>query len=104
MIETLVVLVLGLVLVAAAAVVGPRVELMRESAQAVPKPERPADLPRDQIFRQEKAYRLAVLAEQREALLDARDNSTYDADVLADELAGLDATQIALELRGRSLE
>lgn len=79
-------------------------ELMRESAQAVPKPERPADLPRDQIFRQEKAYRLAVLAEQREALLDARDNGIYDADVLADELAGLDATQIALELRGRSLE
>nr|WP_221417688.1 sodium:proton antiporter [Microbacterium marinum] len=79
-------------------------ELMRESAQAVPKPERPADLPRDQIVRQEKAYRLAVLAEQREALLDARDNGTYDADVLADELAGLDATQIALELRGRSLE
>ena len=45
-----------------------------------------------------------MLAEQREALLNARDNGTYDADVLADELAGLDATQIALELRGRSLE
>ena len=38
---------------------------------------------------------------QREALLDARDNGLFDADVLADALANLDASEIAIELRGR---
>jgi CPA1 family monovalent cation:H+ antiporter len=42
-----------------------------------------------------------VLAAQRSALLDARDNGTFDADVLESELANLDASQIAIEMRGR---
>jgi monovalent cation/hydrogen antiporter len=46
-------------------------------------------------------YRLAVLAAQRPALLDARDNGTFDADVLQDALANLDADQIAIELRSK---
>jgi NhaP-type Na+/H+ or K+/H+ antiporter len=48
----------------------------------------------------EKARRLAVLAAQRSALLDARDDGTFDADVLESMLRNLDAEQIALELRG----
>jgi monovalent cation/hydrogen antiporter len=44
---------------------------------------------------------LAVLAAQRAALLDARDHGTFDADVLANALANLDASQIAFEMRGR---
>ncbi|WP_369375417.1 cation:proton antiporter [Promicromonospora sp. Populi] len=47
-----------------------------------------------------KQYRLAVIAAQRSALLDARDNGTFDADVLAYVLANLDAAQIDLEMRG----
>ncbi len=47
-----------------------------------------------------KQYRLAVLQAQRSALLDARDNGTFDADVLTNALANLDADQIAIELRG----
>ena len=45
-------------------------------------------------------YRLEVLTAQRSALLDARDDGTVDADVLADELAALDADEIAITLRG----
>lgn len=48
----------------------------------------------------EKARRLAVLRAQRTALLDARDDGTFDAEVLASVLRNLDAEQIALELRG----
>ena len=49
----------------------------------------------------EKARRLAVLEAQRSAILDARDDGTFDADVLADMLATLDASQIEIELRGK---
>jgi hypothetical protein len=48
-----------------------------------------------------KEHRLAVLAAQRSALLDARDNGTFDADILENALANLDASQIDLEMRGR---
>ena len=51
-----------------------------------------------------KRHRLAVLTAQRSALLDARDNGTFDADVLADELANLDASQIAIEMRGKAAD
>ena len=44
-------------------------------------------------------WRLATLAAQRSALLDARDNGTFDADLLDGELRNLDAAQIAIELR-----
>ena len=40
-----------------------------------------------------------MIAAQRSALLDARDNGTFDADLLANALANLDASQIAIEMR-----
>lgn len=74
-------------------------EMLRESAATVPAAERPADADRSQIFEIESARRLEVLAVQRRVLLDARDSGTFDADVLAHELAVIDASQIAIELR-----
>lgn len=74
-------------------------ELLRDSAATVPAAERPADADRSQIFEVESARRLEVLALQRRVLLDARDSGTFDADVLAHELAVIDASQIAIELR-----
>lgn len=73
--------------------------MLRESAATVPAAERPADADRSQIFEIESARRLEVLAVQRRVLLDARDSGTFDADVLAHELAVIDASQIAIELR-----
>ncbi len=43
--------------------------------------------------------RLAVIAAQRNALLDARDDGTYGADVLRSALVSLDAEQISIELQ-----
>ncbi|WP_060916085.1 cation:proton antiporter [Microbacterium oleivorans] len=74
-------------------------EMLRESAATVPAAKRPADADRSQIFEIESARRLEVLAVQRRVLLDARDSGTFDADVLAHELAVIDASQIAIELR-----
>jgi CPA1 family monovalent cation:H+ antiporter len=74
-------------------------ELLRSSAQSVTEPQ-PDGEPTPQQFEVAKKYRLAVIAAQRAALLDARDNGTFDAEVLADELANLDASQIAIEMRG----
>ena len=51
-------------------------------------------------FGREKTRRLQVLDAQRSALLDARDDGVFDADVLESVLGNLDAEQIALELRG----
>lgn len=74
-------------------------ELLRERAADVPAPNRSADLDRARAFQVESDYRLAVIDVQRRALLDARDTGTFDADVLAHELAVIDAAQIAIELR-----
>lgn len=74
-------------------------DLLRDSAATVPAAERPADADRSRIFEIESARRLEVLAVQRRVLLDARDSGTFDADVLAHELAVIDASQIAIELR-----
>lgn len=74
-------------------------ELLRERAADVPAPDRAADLDRARAFQVESDYRLAVIDVQRRALLDARDTGTFDADVLAHELAVIDAAQIAIELR-----
>ena len=76
------------------------IELMRTSAETVPSRRRPkrADGRRSSSRRSE--HELEVIAAQRAALLDARDNGTFDADVLAYALANLDASQIALEMRG----
>ncbi|MCO7202377.1 sodium:proton antiporter [Microbacterium sp. CnD16-F] len=74
-------------------------ELLRERAADVPAPDRSADLDRARAFQVESDYRLAEIDVQRRALLDARDTGTFDADVLAHELAVIDAAQIAIELR-----
>lgn len=71
--------------------------LLRSTAEEHgPAPER---VPTPESYAAELKYRLDVLNAQRSALLDARDNGTFDADVLADELANLDAAQIALQMR-----
>jgi CPA1 family monovalent cation:H+ antiporter len=76
--------------------------LLRGSIESVPEPEELRSGDRTLAsFDAAKAYRLAVIAAQRTALLDARDNGTFDADVLAEELANLDASQIAIEMRSR---
>ncbi|KQM82136.1 sodium:proton antiporter [Agromyces sp. Leaf222] len=77
---------------------------LRESAEGVAEPVRTEGEPRMEAFRAERRYRLDVIAAQRAALLDARDNGTFDADVLADELANLDASQIALEMRAKTVD
>jgi hypothetical protein len=78
-------------------------ELMRESADAVPAPEAPVLERSREAFDASVAHTLAMLAAQRSALLDARDNGLFDADVLADALANLDASEIAIVLRGGGL-
>ncbi|MBO0842129.1 MAG: sodium:proton antiporter [Nocardioides sp.] len=75
-------------------------ELLRTSAQEVPELPRLDGEPTPARFNEAKSHRLAVIEAQRTALLDARDNGTFDADVLANALVNLDATQIALEMRG----
>ena len=76
-------------------------DLLRASTAEVP-PGPPRDAERTpEAFRLTREHRLAVIAAQRSALLDARDDGTFDADVLADALANLDADEIAMELRGK---
>jgi len=77
-------------------------QLMRSSGETVAEPPHPEGDPTPELFDVAKRHRLAVIAAQRDALLDARDNGTFDADVLANALANLDATQIAIEMRGGS--
>jgi CPA1 family monovalent cation:H+ antiporter len=57
--------------------------------------------PRRARFEADKQHRLAVIGAQRMALLDARDNRIFDADLLENALDNLDATQITLEMRGK---
>ncbi|HEY0238418.1 MAG TPA: sodium:proton antiporter [Friedmanniella sp.] len=73
-------------------------ELLKTSTATVPEP--PALDPTPDSFRVAKAHRLAVLEVQRSALLDARDHGTFDAELLERALANLDASQIAIEMRG----
>lgn len=76
--------------------------LLRSCSEVIPEPpELRAGDRSPAVFDIAKSYRLEVLAAQRSALLDARDNGTFDADILAEELANLDASQIALEMRSR---
>ena len=76
-------------------------DLLRESTASVPEPTTPRSAePTQESFAVAKAHRLAVLAAQRSALLDARDHGTFDADLLARALENLDASQIAIEMRG----
>ncbi|HLS75419.1 MAG TPA: cation:proton antiporter [Nocardia sp.] len=48
-------------------------------------------------------HRMAVLKAQRAAVLDARDEGTFDAEVLQNALSNIDAAQIALEMRVKAL-
>ena len=75
--------------------------LLRERSSSIPEPLPIEGASRMEQFEQSKNHRLAVLDAQRAALLDARDNGTFDADLLASELANLDAAQIAIEMRGK---
>ena len=75
-------------------------ELLRSSAEAVPEPPELGGDPTPETFGVSKRHRLTVIEAQRSALLDARDNGTFDADVLAHVLATLDASQIDIEMRG----
>ncbi|WP_433528310.1 cation:proton antiporter [Micromonospora sp. CA-263727] len=77
------------------------IELLRTSAETVPKPPHPEGDATPEQFETAKRHRLAVIAAQRSALLDARDHGTFDADILATALANLDAAQIATEMHGR---
>jgi len=78
-------------------------EILKTSADSIEAPSTAvlAD-PTNASFETAKAHRLAVIAAQRSALLDARDNGTFDADVLESVLANLDASQIDIEMRGTS--
>lgn len=76
-------------------------ELLRSAAETVPAPPHPDGEPTQQTFTEAKQHRLAVIDAQRSELLDARDDGTFDADVLDNALANLDAAQIDIELRGK---
>ncbi|GAA3552867.1 sodium:proton antiporter [Microlunatus spumicola] len=74
------------------------VDLLRTATETVDAPPEPART--QDGFIVAKAHRLAVITAQRSALLDARDHGTFDADLLARALENLDASQIAIEMRG----
>jgi len=86
-------------------------ELMRTAAEQVPGTGEAGPRTREDLeaadpdelrawMGREKSRRLAVLEAQRAAVLDARDDGSFDAEVLESMLQNLDAEQIALELRG----
>jgi hypothetical protein len=77
------------------------IAIMRETAATVPAPPATEGEPTAEHRAAAQQRYLSVIAAQRSALLDARDNGTFDADVLADALANLDASQIAIEMRGQ---
>ncbi|MBN9239664.1 MAG: cation:proton antiporter [Micrococcales bacterium 70-64] len=74
-------------------------DLMRSSTAGMVEPPRPDGEPTHDDFVRARDARLAAIAAQRAALLDARDNGTFDADLLESALDNLDAAQIALEIR-----
>jgi CPA1 family monovalent cation:H+ antiporter len=67
-------------------------EMMRETANAELDGADPSTLDRD--------GRLRILTAQRNALLDARDDGTFSADMLGYVLEALDADEIAISMRG----
>jgi CPA1 family monovalent cation:H+ antiporter len=77
-------------------------ELLYEAGQEVPLPDTRDRTP--EAFSQHKAARLQRIRAQREALLDARDDGTFSADVLAGALSNLDADEISIDLKGDPTE
>lgn len=73
-------------------------ELLYEAGKSVPQPTTTERTP--EAFAEHKAARLARLHAQRDALLDARDDGTFSADVLAGALSNLDADEISIDLKG----
>ncbi|MGH1547808.1 cation:proton antiporter [Leifsonia poae] len=77
-------------------------ELLYEAGKSVPQPTTRERTP--EAFAEHKAARLARLRAQRDALLDARDDGTFSADVLAGALTNLDADEISIDLKGDPTE
>ena len=77
-------------------------ELLHEAGQTVPQPQTTERTP--EAFNQHKAARLQRIRAQRDALLDARDDGTFSADVLAGALSNLDADEISIDLKGDPTE
>jgi NhaP-type Na+/H+ or K+/H+ antiporter len=75
-------------------------ELLKTTAETVPVSPPAEGDPTEEGWNAANSHQLAVIAAQRSVLLDARDNGTFDSDVLASALASLDASQIAIEMRG----
>jgi CPA1 family monovalent cation:H+ antiporter len=73
-------------------------ELLYEAGKTVPLPATTERTP--EAFAEHKAARLARIRAQRAALLDARDDGTFSADVLAGALSNLDADEISIDLKG----
>jgi monovalent cation/hydrogen antiporter len=74
-----------------------RVRLMALLAEASGGPALPVDR---QQSDERKARMLGMIAAQRRALLDVRDEGLFTAEALNAALAVLDADQISLELKG----
>lgn len=77
-------------------------ELLHEAGEAVPLPQTRERTP--EAFNEHKAARLQHIRAQRDALLDARDDGTFSADVLAGALSNLDADEISIDLKGDPTE
>lgn len=77
-------------------------EMLYEAGKGVPLPSTTERTP--EAFGQHKAARLARIRAQRNALLDARDDGTFSADVLAGALSNLDADEISIDLKGDPTE
>ncbi|WP_018157871.1 cation:proton antiporter [Demetria terragena] len=75
------------------------IELLRDAGATIPEVERDDQAPRTEQFNAATGYRLAVLEAQRTAILDARDDGTFAAELLENTLDDLDASQIAIEMR-----
>lgn len=76
-------------------------EMLREVSESVEEPSLPLDADERTQRRMRGDRFKAVLEAQRAALLDARDDGLFDADLLEEALVDVDASQIAIELRDR---
>ncbi|SDH18037.1 monovalent cation:H+ antiporter, CPA1 family [Leifsonia sp. 98AMF] len=77
-------------------------ELLYDAAKTVPVSTTTERTP--EAFAEHKRARLAQLRAQRDALLDARDDGAFSADVLAGALSNLDADEISIDLKGDPTE